>query len=390
MKIKTQKLKFKEKTQSHFVSFDKIFYLQKEGDFQSDFLFKQATLELNLSPAFEYQMSFFKNENKYFIFLTHIKNLSKASFCYPQPLIFSTLYKENFIKEKNFAVLLFEENFTFFCFYQNAKLNSVRNIPQFSLKDLSEKEQKEEFFSQMLFEQGRILELFEYNKSEILLSFKDLFDFGGFFTQKTQKTHAKLESLLKENALETLSVLSSKHLDNDANFIKNEKTQVKFTLKALLVFLGFFALSLAFLLLLDYPKYKQNEATKLSNENLQNELLSLDLKTQNLSKELEKLGLLTDKNKEKLRLKEEILTNLKENFYPQKNRIFILAKIIEILNENALKISHLSLENNELECIFNDKENLNKALNIFEEQKNFKILEKDENTYHLKLGFNDG
>lgn len=382
----------KNKIQNHFVPFDKTFYLQKEGEFQNDFLFKQATMELGLSPIFDYQMSFLKNQEKYYIFLTHIKNLNKNSFSYPQPLIFQALFYEKFIEQENFAVLVFDENFTFLCFYKKGKLNGVKNIPQFSLKDILEKNesQRKDLFSQILFEQGRVFELFKYNQSEILISFCDVFGFGEFLSQKTLKTHIKLENLIPENALENLSIFSHKYLDSNANFIKKEKSQMKFYIKSLISFLAFYLATLIFLTLSSYPQYKQNINTKQSNENLTNELLELDLKTKLLNEELEKLNATFKENSMTLQKNEEFLQNLSQNFYPDKNRILILVEMIEILNQNSIKISFLGLENKELKLIFNDKENLDKALNFFENQTRFKILQKNESNYHLILGYDNG
>ncbi|MCH5336343.1 MAG: hypothetical protein J1D99_02875 [Campylobacter sp.] len=375
------------KNKNHFIPFDELFYLQKEGEFQNDFLFEQSIIELGLSPMFEYQMSFFKEQNKYHIFLTHINNLNQKEFCYPQPLIFGTLFDEKLIKQRNFAVLVFDKKFAFLCFYQNAKLSNVRNLPQFSLKDIDERNKlnKEDFFSQMLFEQGRILQLFEYNKSEILITFCDEFNFGEFFKQKTLKNHIELESFFKENALQSLSELSHKHLNIDANFIKEEKKQIKTYISFIVVFFVFYLGTLVFLMVLDYPKFKQNENTKQSNENLKNELKTLNLKSKLLNEELEKLNASLNQNKILLEKNEELLQTLSYNFYPHKDRILILSQIIEILNQSSIKISVLNLENKEIKLVFNDKENLDKALNSFKNESLFKILKQDKN--YLILGY---
>lgn len=378
----------KNRTKEHFIPFDKLFYLQKSGEFQNDSLFRQVAAELGLNSIFEYQMSFFQNQDDYHVFLTHVDNLGKNEFCYPQPLIFGALFDEKLIKQKNFAVLVFDKKFAFLSFYKNGKLNSVRNLPQFSLSDIYEKNEgeRESYFLQMLFEQGRILQLFEHNKSEILISFCDEFNFGEFFKQKTLKTHVKLESFLGENALQNLSKLSHKRLDINANFIKEEKTRMKPYVNFMVLFLVFYFGAFIFSMFLHH---RQNQTIKQNNENIENELKTLDLELKLLNEELKNLDSTLNQNNTLLTVKEKALQDLSENFYPDKNRIAILTQVIEILNQSAIKISTLSLEDTKLKLVFNNRENLDKAVNSFGNQVRFKILEKDEKNHYLSLGYKD-
>ncbi|MBK1993500.1 hypothetical protein FSE90_04445, partial [Campylobacter novaezeelandiae] len=60
----------KSKNQGSFISFNQLIYTQKQGEFDNDSLFINTIKELNLTPAFKYQMSFVKQNDTYHIFFT--------------------------------------------------------------------------------------------------------------------------------------------------------------------------------------------------------------------------------------------------------------------------------------------------------------------------------
>lgn len=379
----------KIKNQITFIPFNQLIYTQKQGEFDNDLLFINTTKELNLTPAFKYQMSFIKQNNTYHIFFTLVENLKSFKFCYPEPLLFKVLFDEKLIKESNFALINFNENFTFLTFYQNGNLCAIKNLPQFSLEDISLKNQneKEKLFYEILFEQGRVLELLKYYKTQIFIFYNDKFKFSQFLVKHIDISFLNLENILNENSLEKLSVLAQKHLNNDANFIKITKTNFTPYLKIIIFFLLCYCFSLAILFLKNYSSYKENKITKEYNQNLNYEFQSIIKKNNNTSQENQELVSMINNQKLLLKQNENILLELNKNFILNKDQTHILFEFISLLNQKNIQISTLNLSNYTIIVSFHNKDNFKKTLELFDNNSLFKIIDKNEIALKIFLDY---
>ena len=350
-------------------------------------MLETVTNELNLSPIFNYQIAIFRHGDKTHIFTTHIKNLSGLSLAYPEPLIFWALSRENFIPQKNFAVMVFGEELSYVCFFDEGGLRGIKNLPRLNLKALALRENREEFFGEILGSKGHVLEFLKLHKSEIFLTFNDVFDFGGFFEGKFCP-HLRLEDVLREDkALQKLCFLSLKHLNNEANFIK-KSWELGPIVGGIILFLVCFLGTLGGLFLKDYPQYVQNQITQQNNENLRTDLKKLSEDVLILEENLKELNRTHKNNTLLLGQNEEILRDLVAHFKPSKEESRRLWSVFDFLEQNALKISFFELKNQQIELVFNTETDHKKALEGLEKRKNLKLLNAEGK--NLKLEFDDG
>lgn len=370
------------KNSADYISLDKLYYTQEDKLKDEDILFEKALKEFKLEPAFEYQMSLFEEENNTHIFLTHIQNLSAKNFLYPQVLIFKPLAEK--IQKNHFAVLVFENNFSFLAFYQNASFYALKNLPQCTLLELEtmDTKQREDFFLKLL-EQARILKLLKHYKSEALVFFNDKFNFNTYL--KNDMKTFDLKDFYPKESLKKLSELSIYHLKAEANFIKTIKKE-RFALKIFGFFILIFFVSLGFLALKDYPLYKENQKMKLNNEKLQDNFSNLNKEEEKLKKEIKNLEFSLKEQENKTNLKQELLAIVtKESHFEDKS--FILAQFIKALNQEQIQISFLKIQNTQLSFKIVQKKDFQKALKLFENDKEFKILKQDLNSKEFVLEY---
>ncbi|QNF77371.1 hypothetical protein [Campylobacter vulpis] len=356
-----------------FISFDKLFYVKKSAFLENDVLFEDVIKELHLNHAFEYQMSVFKEGENAHIFLTHIKNLEQKESAYPQPLIFTALFPK-FIKAKKFCVVFFEENFSFISFFENGRFVGLRNLPQFSLKDLSLKNKKEEFFQNY-----GILEFLGQN--DLIISVNDKFAFGVWLSRYYK--HLSVESFFKEDSQKTLCSLC--HFSDETNFIKKNELNLKPFILTLLLFLFCFFGTLGVLFLKDYPQYAQNKIARQNNENLQADLKKLDEEIVILEGKLKDLNQTHQNNALLLRQNEELLQILNTHFEQNKTKSSELYEIFSFLNQNGLRISFLKLMKGKIQFIFNSENDYIKALEKIEKHNKFEIINSNSKELILEL-----
>ncbi|MCX2683132.1 hypothetical protein OQH60_04520 [Campylobacter sp. MIT 21-1685] len=374
----------RKKTQARFISFDKLHYILKTKT--SEDMFLETAKELNLKEPFKYQMSFAEYEGFYHCFFAEFTHIGKEGFCYPQPLIFQALADEKLINEKNFCVVVFNEKFSLLCLYHNAKLSKVKNIPTLTL--LTVHSQDEQRFAEIL-QQARIIELLQYHQIQLLLSFNDTVHFTTFLGKQTGIKYVQLEQILGNNALEELSQKSIKYLDENANFIKQYKRTFPLYLKLFILFISCFCLTLFSLTMLELPRYQQNKIIKAENENLNNELVLLEQKTQKLLKEFKDLNHTLYTESLLLEQNIQIFNAIFETLKPNQNKTFLLYKLFTLLNANKITISLLRFEDSKLTLFLNTQENWRNAYMLFSQNSEFKLLEHDELSYTLVLGYDN-
>lgn len=195
-----------------------------------------------------------------------------------------------------------------------------------------------------------------------------------------------LENILKENALEKLSVLAQKHLDNDANFIKITKTNFTPYLKIIVFFLLYYCFSLAILFLKNYPSYKESQITKKCNQNLNYEFEKIIKQNNNIKQENQELNSMINNQKLLLKQNENILLELNKNFILN-NQTRTLFEFISLLNQKNIQILTLNLSNYTIMVSFYNKDNFKKTPELFNDKSSFKIINKDETVLKISLGY---
>lgn len=355
-----------------FISFDKLFYVKKNANLENDVLFESAVEELHLNNAFEYQMSVFKENENAHIFLTHIKNLEQKESVYPQPLIFSALYPK-WIKEKKICVVFFGETLSFISYFENGYFTGLKNLPQFSLRDLNLKENREFFFQNY-----GILELLGQN--DLVISVNDKFAFGVWLSGHYK--HLSVESFFKEEPQKTLCSLC--HFSNEVDFIKKDEVNFKPFILIFLLFSFCFLGTLGVLFLKDYPQYTQNKMIRQNNENLKADLKKLNENFFILEENLKDLNRTYKNNALLLRQNEELLGALMTHFKKDKMKSRKLYEIFSFLNQNELKISSLSLKDS-IRLVFNTENDYIKALEKIEKHHAFEIINSNSKELVLEL-----
>lgn len=351
-----------------FVNFDKFLYIKLQDNDDLEKLFNDSIEKLNIKDKFKYQPSFYKNGDFCHIFLKEYEN-EKIDFLYPKPLIFENLANQNLIKEKNYAVLIFEDNNTFLCFFKNKKFIYLKQLIKFDLKSIKENENKEKLFFEILHEKGRVLELLKHYESQILILVDDKYDFLSFV-----KKYFKCQNLDLLINLNKLASFSPKYLNYNANFIKEKSKKIYFLYKLLIIFLAVFIISILFLCVISY---KNMNDIKSNNENIDFQVIKLNEYEKNLKEKLQNLIKINNEKEKDIKAKEKLNDILKEQNI---SKIQILNDLILILNKQNLLITNLSIINNDINISFYDDL---KNGNIFNNSK-FQLLEQNQNTIKLK------
>lgn len=382
--------KYFAKKDKKLINFENLLYIQKNGEFENDSLFRISANELNLQFNYKHQISYLTIGNENHIFFTHIKNLSGLGVAYPEPLIFGTLYQEKLIQQNNFAVIVFDKNVSYICFFENGQFKTLRALPHFALKDLALREDREEFFKTMLAGDGRIFRLLKAYNSEILLSLNDDFCFGKFFGEKKFCPHLKIEDIFedeKDKYVQKLCRFGLKYFDERVNFIKKNEINLELFKITFMPFLLCFFGILIILFFEDYPQYAHNQIIKKNNQKIIEDLNKIDEELLILNENLKKLNKTYENNKLLLENHENILHNLIAHLQPNKMESHKLYNILKFLNKNSLTISFLSLKNNQIKIIFNTEMDYNKALQNMKKQNKFKILNDDIKELVLEFSY---
>ncbi|XAK35469.1 hypothetical protein AAH951_06380 [Campylobacter coli] len=353
------------KNKAHFIGFENLIYKQKNGNFEEDSLFKELTKECDLQNPFEYQLAFLKQDQIYHCFLTWAAKLPKTKFCFPEPLIFQSLFLENKIKEGNFCILEISSKKVFLCFYEQGKFKTF--------KTLNFCDNVEEFINK-----SRILELLQHYESKILLSTKahEIIDLIS--------TKAKLPLKIIQEDKITLSNHSIHHLDKNANFIKYYQKHLPWYFKFIFLFVLSFIISIGILSLIDFTQYQSAKKTHIQNEISQNKIYEIqENQNQKLKANIEKLQLEIQTQDLLLEKYSEQLSKITQNFKADKDTILILTKIITWLNDHSLKIANLMIDKTLITIKFSNEENFNKALQFTSPQ--FNLISQDKFLYEITL-----
>ncbi|EAH7828303.1 hypothetical protein EPW42_03120 [Campylobacter coli] len=353
------------KNKAHFISFENLIYKQKNGNFEEDDLFKELTKECDLQNPFEYQLAFLKQDQIYHCFLARVAKLPKTQFCFPQPLVFQSLFLENKIKEENFCILEIKPQKVFLCFYEQGKFKTF--------KTLDFCDNIEEFINK-----SRILELLQHYESKILLSTKA----HEIFNLISAK--AKLPFKMIQEDKIALSKHSIHHLDKNANFIKHYKKYLPWYFKFIFLFALSFIISIVVLSLIDFAQYQNAKTTHIQNEISQNKIYEIQEKqNQKLKANIEQLQLEIQTQNLLLEKYSEQLSKITQNFKADKNTILILTKAIAWLNDHSLRISNLMIDKTLITIKFSNEEDFNKALQFTSPQ--FSLISQDKSLHEITL-----
>ncbi|TKX31970.1 hypothetical protein [Campylobacter estrildidarum] len=305
-----------------------------------------------------------KENEIYHCFLTSVENLPKSQFCFPEPLIFKPLFKNNLIKEDNFCFLEIHLNEVYLCFYEQDKFKAFKKF-------------KYEKTLELFLEKTHILELLKHYESEIIISFKN-----SDLIKELEKNGAICKIFIQNK--NTLAKLSIPLLDKNANFIKTIKKQFPLYLKLIfLFFLVFLSLS-GILIFVNFLNYQENKNLQTQNKNSQDKLYKLE-KEKNiiLEKKLKDLNLTLYNKKILLDQNFNQLSEIVKNFKPNKDKTLILKNIFTWLNQNSLGISSLKLKDYNIIIQFNNQENYQNALTNL--KTDFKLISKNDALYQIIL-----
>lgn len=348
------------KNKAHFIGFENLIYKQKNGNFEEDSLFKELTKECDLQNPFEYQLAFLKQDQIYHCFLTWAAKLPKTKFCFPEPLIFQSLFLENKIKEENFCILEISSKKVFLCFYEQGKFKTF--------KTLNFCDNVEEFINK-----SRILELLQHYESKILLSGK------AYEIIDLISTKAKLPLKIIQEDKIALSNHSIHHLDKNANFIKYYQKHLPWYFKFIFLFALSFIINIGILSLIDFVQYQSAKKAHIQNkiyEIQENQNQKLKANIEKLQLEIQAQDFLLEKYSEQL-------SKITQNFKADKDTILILTKIITWLNDHSLKIANLMIDKTLITIKFSNEENFNKALQFTSPQ--FNLISQDKFLYEITL-----
>lgn len=346
------------------IEFDKILYIQLEkpplkNENLEEYLFEKACDELGIKEGFNYAMSYILNIDKSFVFLTLYENLEqKFDFAFCEALVWRNLNKwQDFVISQNkeifanktklstsYAVLVLRQNYGFVAFFEGENLLCLKNIPQFSLDYLQNKDQdiKQNFLEQRLY--VFLKPLFELYECKSLVFINDEFNFAQFLSNKLQVLNFKLGEFSSNFQIKDLVFLQMKREENTSNFLRHKIKNI-FLKRLVAGFLLSFLLGFIFPICEFYVRQNdiKNSFLNLNDDLNQKELRFDDLEKQNTNNTLsiEQMKARVDFiNKE---LKPMLLLDT-------------LQTLFSLIYQNRAKIVNLELKDREIKILMpNDK-----------------------------------
>lgn len=162
------------------ISYDKLLYTRilgiYSGEINEEVLFDKACAELGLANAYIYAMSYALSGENADIFLTSHENLDEnCDFSLPEPLILANLNAASRQIPSDFALLVLAQSYGYGAFYAGGALLELKNIPQFSLKHLKNKDEAQilAFVEDKILEKAKFKALCEKFKSKKLVFMGD-------------------------------------------------------------------------------------------------------------------------------------------------------------------------------------------------------------------------
>lgn len=179
------------------IAFDKILYTEFENinfnkENLEDSLFDRVCVEFDIKESFDYALSYTFDKNKALVFLTLDENLdSKSDFAFIEPLIWRNLNHFQADIPPFYAVFVLQENYGFVAFFGDKKLLHLKNLPQFSISHLQNKNeaQRLSFLDEKICTQSRVKELCRLYHSKAFLLINDKFYLNTHLSLKLEIPH---------------------------------------------------------------------------------------------------------------------------------------------------------------------------------------------------------
>ena len=335
------------------MSFDKLLYTELEnvalGDENLDeVLFDKACDELGIKERFDYAMSYILQDDKALVFLTLNENLEqKCDFAFAEPLLWRNLrVYQGFTQTQIppfYAVFVLSQNYGYVVFLGDEKLLYLKNLPQFTLKYLQNKDKAEQlsFIDERICEQSRVNELCKLYQSKAFVFVNDELNLSAYLSEKLEMPHIKAQIQAQSKDLQAnLAFKEAQRHDEKANFLqyKADDTLLK---RLLLVFALCFALAFSAVGVEFFIKWQQ---LKSSFERIDEKKPSFD----DLQKENSANALL-------LKQKKAIIAYVDREFKPVL-LLDTLEVLFELLYQKQIKPQSLKIEDKEITLLIPNDE----------------------------------
>ena len=336
------------------IGFDKLLYTELSnvalGDENLDeVLFDRACAELGIKESFNYAMSFILQDDKALVFLTLYENLEqRCDFAFAEPLLWRNLRAYQGFTQTQippfYTVFVLEQNYGYVAFFGNEKLLYLKNLPQFTLKYLRDKDKTQRlgFLNERICEQSRIKELCVLYQSKAFVFVKDELNLSTYLSEKLEIPHFKAQIQAQRGDLQAnLAFKEAQRHDERANFLQH-KADDSLPKRLLLVFGLCFALAFGGVLAEFFIKEHALKSSFASE---------IDEKMPNfetLQKEQSANALL-------LKQKKEIIAYIDREFKPEP-LLDTLKTLFELLYQAKISPQSLKIENKEITLLIANDE----------------------------------
>lgn len=237
------------------ITFDKLLFTELNNvavgaENLDETLFERACEQLGITKRFDYAMSYILQGDKAFVFLVLNENLKqKCDFAFGEPLLWRNLHAhQSFAKSQIppfYAVFVLSQNYGYIAFYGDEKLLCLKNLPQFSLMHLQNKDeaQRLRFIDEKICEQSRVKELCAFYQSQAFVFVGDEFSLSKHLSAKLEIPLLSAINEAQRAPLQAnLALKEAQRHDEKANFLQY-KADDSLLKRLLLAFVLCFALA---------------------------------------------------------------------------------------------------------------------------------------------------
>lgn len=344
---------FKKIPKIQVIDFDHLLYTQitglSEDELNEDALFDKVCTELGLSNGYIYAMSYALNGTDAYIFLTLLENLDENNdFALPAPLIYTNLSNIKAQIPSEFALIFITQNYGYIAFYGGGVLLKLKNIPQFTLKNLKSKEKAQI----TAFIEDKVFEIAKFKASCAKFGTKKLVFIGDELgLAEIFKERVNLPFIILNKFTPNPQNLALSSIKMTSNFLRH-KIQTNFIKR--LIFGFFAAFFLGFCVILGYAGFEKYKFESSFGENILN---------------LEDLQSKNSKNAENIEEISEILAQLEKDFTPF-DVMNALKSLFELCFEHHIKLKSMEISPSQIKIIIaNDEKSALFIKNLYSNDK---------------------
>lgn len=215
------------------IAFDKLLFTELtnviiNAENLDEVLFERACEELGITERFDYAMSYILQGDRAFVFLVLDKNLEqKCDFAFAEPLLWRNLRAYQSLNKTHippfYAVFVLNQNYGYVAFFGDEKLLYLKNLPQFTLTHLQNKDesQKLSFIDERICGQSRVKELCKLYQSQIFVFVGDEFSLSKHLSARLEIPHLNAINVAQNMSLQSnLAIKEAQRHDEKANFLQ--------------------------------------------------------------------------------------------------------------------------------------------------------------------------